>query len=437
MNPSHLTLARSAGASFLLALAISTQAKDIHEPGESELESRASIEIVRHAVSQAKPIRESAFVYDLNRDDFDLSAYLDRRAPHLKPHEDAIAHWSGFASIHPRIVLALIESRSELISQPTDAALERPFGTLSDEIGFQEQLGDVVTRLSQRFYNLKGMQRKTGLSPFRQGIEPKASAASLAMASVMSENNRSLQSGNPLDAFEERFNTLFPEKAATLRGAVTQDRTEPSLTRKSDSNSLTQKSDSQLQWNSWYNSFTPPDNMMQMPWRQGYWWIPNGAHAHTGSGYPLSSIDVSYDWPRWGEETYSVAAAHSGTVRVFSRCQVRVTNPNGWATNYYHLEGIQVRDGQWVNRNTKLADYADDRGNALCQGGSSTGPHLHFSLLYNGQYRSLQDVNLGPYKIDVGRWSYDDNCYNYWLYNEYQNRYICAWNSIYNYGAKR
>jgi len=430
MNLSHRRLARCAGASILLVLGLSAQAKDIHEPGETQLESRARIEIVRHSVSQSKPIRESAFVYDLARDDFDLSSYLDRHAPHLKPHEEAISHWSGFASIHPRIVLALMDARSDVVSHPTDASLERPFGTLSDEVGFNDQLSDVVTRLSQRFYNIKGIKRSTGPSLLRRDVESDASPASLVMASAMAENSRSVRATDPLDTFETRFAELFPEQAATLRGPETIDRPEP----KQD---LKQKSDRSLQWNYGYNSFVPPENMMQLPWRQGYWWIPNGAHAHTGSGYPLSSIDVSYSWPRWGGRTYSVAAAHGGYVRVFSRCQVRVTNPNGWATNYYHLEGIQVRDGQWVNRNTKLAVYANDRGNALCQGGSSTGPHLHFSLLYNGQYRSLQDVNLGPYRIDVGRWSYDDNCYNYWLYNEYQNRSICAWNSIYNYGAKQ
>ncbi len=400
------------------------QAKDIHEPGESAIESQAKVEIVRHQVSQAQPIREAAFVYDLNRDRFDLAAFLDQQAPHLKPHQEAILHWSGFASVHPRIVLALMEARSQVISQPTEAALEQPFGSLSTEQGFNAQLGDVVTRLSQRFYNLKEQQKSSPWRPTDQ-----ADPASLVLASAMAENHRSIRAQDPLQTFKQQYTKLFPEAADALVGS------DLSLQKRSDK-ALDSHTENAPQWNTYYSRAVPPDDMMQMPWRQGYWWIPNGAHANTGSGFPLSSIDVSYDWPRWYGRTYSVAAAHSGYVRVFSRCQVRVTNPNGWATNYYHLEGVQVQDGQWVNRNTKLANYADDRNSALCQGGSSTGPHLHFSLLYNGYYQSLQGVNLGPYKIDVGRWSYDDNCYNFWLYNEREGRYICAWNSIYNYGTK-
>ena len=122
----------------------------------------------------------------------------------------------------------------------------------------------------------------------------------------------------------------------------------------------------------------------QLPWRQGYSWKANGAHSHTGSGYPYSSIDVSYDWPGWGGATYTVTAANSGTVTVFSRCQVRVTAPNGWATNYYHMSGISVRSGDYVAADTPIGTYAGNRNEALCEGGSSTGPHLHFSLLYNG-----------------------------------------------------
>ncbi len=155
---------------------------------------------------------------------------------------------------------------------------------------------------------------------------------------------------------------------------------------------------------------------MQLPWRQGYSWQPNGAHSNTGSGYPYSSFDASYDWPRWGSATYSVVAAHAGTVRVLSRCQVRVTHPSGWATNYYHMDQIQVSNGQQVSADTKLGVYAGNINTALCEGGSSTGPHLHFSLLYNGAFVSLQGASFGPYRINVGTSNYDNDCRRYYFY---------------------
>lgn len=407
-----------ANVAAALTLAAPLEAKDIHEPGETLYESQAKVETVLPDLYAVTPISQAAFVFDLTRDDFDLTAFLDRQAPHLKEEEEAILHWSGFASIHPRVVLALMEARTSVVTRPTRANLKRPFGTLSVEVGFKEQLADVVTRLSQRYYNLESQRQATGPSMLGQPRDAQQSSATQALASAAVESSRSHRAGDPLAAFTDSYSRLFPEAAATLQS--------PGISKEPDN---TEQSPSQA-------SFVPPSNLMQLPWRQGYWWIPNGAHSHTGSGYPFSSIDVSYNWPWWYGRTYSVAAAHSGTVRVFSRCQVRVTHPSGWATNYYHLEGIQVRNGQWVGRNTKLANYASNRGTALCQGGSSTGPHLHFSLLYNGRYHSLHGVNLGPYKVDVGRYNYDDNCSSFWLYNEYRRRRECAWTSIYNYGAR-
>lgn len=178
-----------------------------------------------------------------------------------------------------------------------------------------------------------------------------------------------MQGGNPLGAYAQTFQRLFGTPAAELlqpRNRVAR----------------------QLQAKA---ALAPPSNLMQLPWRQGYSWQPNGAHSNTGSGYPYSSFDASYDWPRWGSATYSVVAAHAGTVRVLSRCQVRVTHPSGWATNYYHMDQIQVSNGQQVSADTKLGVYAGNINTALCEGGSSTGPHLHFSLLYNGAFVSLQE----------------------------------------------
>lgn len=155
MNFTYLSPVRLTGCILALTLGSSLQAKDIHQPGEPQSESRARVEIVRHSVRQDTPIRESAFVYDLARDNFDLTSYLERQAPHLLTHEEAISHWSGFASIHPRIALALMETRTQVVSNPTNATLEEPFGALSNESGFSNQLGDVLTRLSQRFTTLR------------------------------------------------------------------------------------------------------------------------------------------------------------------------------------------------------------------------------------------------------------------------------------------
>ncbi|WDE14576.1 peptidoglycan DD-metalloendopeptidase family protein [Thalassomonas haliotis] len=308
-------------------------------------------------------------------------------------------------------------------------------GPLNENTDFAPLLQQQLKKLSSYFYDYQrvrqqGQQEKTQAGQGEGLTKPVLTAASAALLGLMQESlgqsglQNHAQEKTAIDAgvvyqdFLALYGQLFGE--AVLKASLVP---EPSET-----SALPVAGD-----DIWV--MAPPTDMMQMPWRQGYTWIANGAHSHTGSGYPLSSIDVSYNWPGWGAQTYSVASAHSGWVRVFSACQVRVTNPNGWGTNYYHLDNIEVSDGQWVDGNTKLGIYASGKRNALCQGGSSSGPHLHFSLLYNGAYRSLQGVNLGPYDINVGGYNYDDNCSRFWLWNNQERAYQCAWDKLYNPGS--
>lgn len=136
-----------------------------------------------------------------------------------------------------------------------------------------------------------------------------------------------------------------------------------------------------------------PALFLRLPWLAGQsGWSFNGVHTTSGScnptpcAQPQSSIDFSRGWPQWTTSTTNapVHAAHGGTVTVYSSCNVRVTNANGWATNYYHLSNVAVSNGATVVTGQRLADYADNQAQALCQGGSSTGPHTHVTLLASG-----------------------------------------------------
>ena len=57
---------------------------------------------------------------------------------------------------------------------------------------------------------------------------------------------------------------------------------------------------------------------------------------------------------------------------------VVLTHGNGYSTLYGHLSAFNVRNGQLVVRGQVIA-YEGSTGN-------STGPHLHFEILYNGNY---------------------------------------------------
>ncbi|MFT5757195.1 MAG: LasA protease [Alteromonadaceae bacterium] len=370
------------------------------------------------------PINNELFLYGKDALNFDLDNYLSVNAPLLLSSQETIRHWSGFYSINPKVVLALMESYSEIISAPNEEKLLSPFGRLSAKSGLSEQIQDVLFQLSNNFYQYEQSQlRLSDNSLHQQAFRNSGSQFAATIALDLLEGNVITPKNAQLSA-DEQGNKHFSTKFSQLFNTMFNQELQP------NSSTKLQKSPVALS-----RTVVPPQHMMQLPWRIGYSWKSNGAHSHTGSGYPYSSIDVSYDWPQWGSNTYSVTAAHNGQVNILSRCQVRVTNTNGWATNYYHLDNIEVNNGQYVDANTKLGVYANNRNAALCEGGSSTGPHLHFSLLKNGRYVSLEGVNFGEYRINIGNFNYDNSYSRFYFSNLNNNGYKCAWSQMYNSGT--
>ena len=165
-----------------------------------------------------------------------------------------------------------------------------------------------------------------------------------------------------------------------------------------------------------------PTNFLRLPWLVGQTgWSFNGVHSNTGGcpmaicAAPRSSIDFSRGWPAWGTSTADarVLSMHSGTVTVYSSCNVRVTDTaTGWATNYYHLSNLQVANGATVYAGQWIANYADNQAQALCQGGSSTGPHTHVMLIQNGAQVDLNLSEMSGWRVNATSVTrdYDSDC---------------------------
>ncbi len=162
-------------------------------------------------------------------------------------------------------------------------------------------------------------------------------------------------------------------------------------------------------------------NTLRLPWTLGqYQWGSGGVHSTSGScpaqacGLPRSSLDFWRPGWSWNSDTSSgrVVAANAGTVAKISACQLRVTSPDGWATNYYHLDGILVNTGDVVFAGQRIAGIANTQAAALCQGGSSTGPHVHFSLINGGNHVDMDQSELSGWKVNATSVisDYDTNC---------------------------
>lgn len=98
------------------------------------------------------------------------------------------------------------------------------------------------------------------------------------------------------------------------------------------------------------------------------------------SGYGYSSIHPAIDIA--GAEGNAIFATDSGVV-VYAGWSnygygnlIVIDHGNGWQSAYAHLSAVGVGCGQSVFQGTVIG--------ALGNTGNSTGPHLHFELIYNG-----------------------------------------------------
>ncbi|HPA70885.1 MAG: M23 family metallopeptidase [Spirochaetes bacterium] len=105
-------------------------------------------------------------------------------------------------------------------------------------------------------------------------------------------------------------------------------------------------------------------------------------HPIFGNRHFHKGLDIycHYNWIRatkYGKVTYT------GWLGGYGRTIV-ISHPGGWKSLYGHLSRISVRRGQYVKQGQIIAKG----GNT----GNSTGPHLHFELINNGDYRN-------PYRL--------------------------------------
>jgi murein DD-endopeptidase MepM/ murein hydrolase activator NlpD len=100
---------------------------------------------------------------------------------------------------------------------------------------------------------------------------------------------------------------------------------------------------------------------------QQFWSGHSGIDIANRTGTPILAADAGYVVMA-GRDTWGYGN------------QVVIDHGNGYLTRYAHLNTILVKAGQAVKKNQKIGTMGST--------GRSTGPHLHFEVIYNGVCRN-------------------------------------------------
>ncbi len=332
-----------------------------------------------HADAPSLQSRDLVYQYD-EMFDFDIATWLAGHAPQLSPHAETLSHWAGYSGISPRVLLALMELQTGVVGNQDapPARLERPFDTLVATTGFGPQLREVAESLRDAMYDAndtstKGPVALSGDNPLR----------TLYALSGMDDTRAAALAGAGFNDVYRRLFGSTRQVALRSRTALPQPRGD-----------------------------APPTNLLQFPYPLNARWHVGGAHTHSGSGrFPMSSLDMSVGGG-WGSNQSNnwVTSSAAGRFKRHSSCMAEVVHEGGWSTTYYHLMNIRQATGATVAANEPIANPANTRRQALCDGGSSTGPHEHWSLKSNGSQHHLNGVTLSSYLITATGFSYDTNC---------------------------
>jgi LasA protease len=311
------------------------------------------------------------------KSDFSIQIYLARRAPHLSRQAEAISHWAGANGISPKVLIALMEQESGSVSRKRryPGTVPRPFGNLSPKTGFNAQLRDVAERLkaivmSQREMALSG---KAGFVP----VDPIQALYA--------------QSGRSKNAATFAGRVQFASTYAGMFNEIWGSAVKPDVLSKEITKAI------------------PSSTLLRLPYgTNDTWATTTGPHSDSGSGTIMSSLDLA---PVSTSPNKNVRASADGTLIRHSSCYVEIIHGNGWSTHYYHLDSIRFQNNTQVYQGDWIASPATTKTQALCNGGSWGGLHLHWTLTKNGIENSLNGVAVSGYVIKAtSTINYDTNC---------------------------
>lgn len=347
-----------------------------------------------------KLVPDSEVVYGPAYKGFDIQAVANKYGGYLGKYREMVEGKmltgpqiiqlvSERFSVGPRVLLTVLELKGGWVTQTSLTSLQAayPMGYSNLRLaGLFDQASWVAIRLNAAYY-LSVKHRLASITTYdgdsirlASGLNPGSVAVQnvIARASSWDTFSKQITRGAFRQTYEKLFGDPFKYEVKNLTPA---------------------------------NAEQP---IFAMPFADSEtWWFTGGPHNAWTEGSPWAAIDLAPDSTRgscrvsaeWARAIAPGKVVQAENGRIIIDLDGDGFQGTGWSLMYMHMSS---KDRVAVGTQVKVGDPI---GHPSCEGGMSTGTHLHLARLYNGQWIEAGDarmpMQLGGWTIQSGSSQYD------------------------------
>ena len=336
---------------------------------------------------------DSEVVYSPSGVDFDVKSFVDQAGGYLSTYDqylattgitsgpDVVERIAIENSINPRLLLAILEHQSGWVYSPQPGGSEEyPLGKVNQrDAGLYKQLAWAVNQLSIGYYGYR--EGRLTEIVFKDGVTarlaPDLNAGTAALQyyfAQLYDSQEWVAALDPEGGFPALYEGMFGSpwvRALSVEPLYPPDLIQPRL-------------------------ILP--FMINQIW--GYTGGPHGAWERDGAWAAVDFAPGSLVPGCFDTEVYTVASA-AGLVTRSEHGVVAIDldgdgrEQTGWVLMYMHIAKVRrIPVGTWV-------EVGDLIGHPSCEGGFSTGTHIHLARKYNGEWI----VADGPLPFVISGWT--------------------------------
>lgn len=345
---------------------------------------------------------DAEIIFSFTAADFDINEYVQNANGHLSNFkdylgstgwingDDAIKRLAFENSINPRLILGILEFESRWVrGEPVDTLhIDYPMGFNDYHYkGMSVQLVWAINNLAIAYYGWRA-GTLTHLD-FPDGstmrIDPRLNAGTVAIQYLFSRTHSQSQWEqiiNPESGFPAMYTEMFGDPWARA------DAVNPIFPAALNQPTLVLPFEVNVEW----NLTGGPHNA----WGQLNPTIYGNKHSVSAAidFAPSTANGGCQLTPTWVTAAAPGLVVRSGNGAVMVDLDGDGYEQTGWNLLYMHIaEKDRIETGTWLEVNDRI-------GHASCEGGVSTGTHLHFARKYNGEWVTAD----GPIPFIMSGW---------------------------------